>query len=242
MADSSFDIVSKYDLQEVDNAVNQAAKEIATRYDFKNVGAYVKLNGTAITMGANTPERVLAVLDVLQSKLIRRGISLKQLDTGEGVPKAGGKEYRLAGEMKEGIDKEHAKKITQLIREKYPKGVKTQIQGDEIRVSSKSRDTLQQIISMLKNVLRGAGRKTKCAAADTDPAAAHRQRFQYSFPSCFSPREMAVIVSRSTTLIRSRPAFAPSSFSYASSSSQPFQVVKRTPRPLSRFSIACHPS
>ncbi len=151
MADSSFDIVSKYDLQEVDNAVNQAAKEIATRYDFKNVGAYVKLNGTVITMGANTPERVLAVLDVLQSKLIRRGISLKQLDTGEGVPKAGGKEYRLAGEMKEGIDKEHAKKITQLIREKYPKGVKTQIQGDEIRVSSKSRDTLQQIISMLKN-------------------------------------------------------------------------------------------
>ncbi len=151
MADSSFDIVSKYDQQEVDNAVNQAAKEIVNRYDFKNVGASVTLNGESITMIANTPERTLAVWDVLQSKLIRRGISLKQVDVGEGEPKAQGKEYRLIANLKEGIDQENAKKITKLIRENAPKNVKAQIQGAEIRVSSKSRDSLQEVIALLKN-------------------------------------------------------------------------------------------
>ncbi|MBM7824902.1 uncharacterized protein YajQ (UPF0234 family) [Arcanobacterium pluranimalium] len=151
MADSSFDIVSKYDRQEVDNAVNQAAKEISQRYDFKNVGASVELSGEAITMIANSPERVLAVWDVLQSKLIRRGLSLKQVDVGDGEPKASGKEYRLVGALKEGIDQENAKKITKLIRDEGPKGVKAQIQGDEVRVSSKSRDALQDVIAMLKS-------------------------------------------------------------------------------------------
>ncbi|MFC5370575.1 YajQ family cyclic di-GMP-binding protein [Arcanobacterium bovis] len=151
MADSSFDIVSKYDRQEVDNAVNQAAKEISQRYDFKNVGASVELHGEAITMIANSPERVLAVWDVLQSKLIRRGLSLKQVDVGDGEPKASGKEYRLVGSLKEGIDQENAKKITKLIRDEGPKGVKAQIQGDEVRVSSKSRDALQDVIAMLKS-------------------------------------------------------------------------------------------
>ncbi len=151
MADSSFDIVSKYDAQEVDNAVNQTAKEISTRYDFKNVGASIELKGESITMIANTPERVLAILDVLQSKLIRRGLSLKQVDVGDGEPKASGKEYRLVGTMKAGISQENAKKITKLIRDEGPKAVKTQIQGDEVRVSSKSRDALQETIALLKN-------------------------------------------------------------------------------------------
>lgn len=150
MADSSFDIVSTYEIQEADNAVNQTAKEIATRYDFKNVGASIELKGETITMIAQTPERVLAILDVLQSKLIRRGLSLKQLDTGDNEPKASGKEYRLIGNLKQGIDQENAKKITKLIRDEGPKGVKAQIQGDEIRVSSKSRDALQEVISLLK--------------------------------------------------------------------------------------------
>ncbi|MDY5584521.1 MAG: YajQ family cyclic di-GMP-binding protein [Arcanobacterium sp.] len=150
MADSSFDIVSTYEIQEADNAVNQTAKEIATRYDFKNVGASIELKGETITMIAQTPERVLAILDVLQSKLIRRGLSLKQLDTGDNEPKASGKEYRLVGNLKQGIDQENAKKITKLIRDEGPKGVKAQIQGDEIRVSSKSRDALQEVISLLK--------------------------------------------------------------------------------------------
>lgn len=150
MADSSFDVVSKYDYQEVDNAVNQTAKEINQRYDFKNVGASIELKGEVITLAANTPERVLAILDVLQSKLIRRGLSLKQVDFGEQEPKPSGKEFRLAGSLKEGISQENAKKITKLIRDEGPKSVKTQIQGDEVRVSSKSRDDLQATIALLK--------------------------------------------------------------------------------------------
>ncbi|WP_193312881.1 YajQ family cyclic di-GMP-binding protein [Georgenia subflava] len=150
MADSSFDIVSKVDRQEVDNAVNQAAKEISQRYDFKNVGASVSLSGDVVTMAANSEERVKAVLDVLQTKLIRRGVSLKALDLGDGEPKPSGKEYRLAGSLKEGLSQESAKKITKLIRDEGPKGVKSQITGDEVRVSSKSRDDLQAVIALLK--------------------------------------------------------------------------------------------
>ena len=150
MADSSFDIVSKVDHQEVDNAVNQAAKEIAQRYDFKNVGASVTLAGETITMTANSPERVKAVLDVLQSKLIKRGVSLKSVDTGDGEPKASGKEYRLVGTLKEGLGQDVAKQITKLVRDEGPKGIKTQITGDEVRVTSKSRDDLQQVIALLK--------------------------------------------------------------------------------------------
>lgn len=151
MADSSFDVVSDYDYQEVDNAVNQTAKEIGQRYDFKNVGASIELSGESITMVANAPERVLAIWDVLQSKLIRRGLSFKQVDVGEGEPKASGKEYRLVGTLKKGIDQANAKKITKLIRDEAPKSVKAQIQGDEVRVSSKSRDDLQETIALLKN-------------------------------------------------------------------------------------------
>lgn len=149
-SDSSFDIVSKVDRQEVDNAVNQAAKEISQRYDFRNVGASVTLSGDVVTMTANSAERVQAVLDVLQTKLIRRGVSLKAVDLGEGEPKPSGKEYRLVGTLKEGLSSENAKKITKLVRDSGPKGVKTQITGDEVRVSSKNRDDLQQVIAMLK--------------------------------------------------------------------------------------------
>lgn len=147
-AESSFDVVSKVDRQEVDNALNQAAKEIAQRYDFKNVGASIAWSGEKIVMTANSEERVKAVLDVFETKLIRRGISLKSLDAGE--PKASGKEYRLEALVKEGIATDEAKKISKLIRDEGPKGVKAQIQGDELRVSAKSRDDLQAVIAMLK--------------------------------------------------------------------------------------------
>lgn len=150
MANSSFDVVSRYDAQEVDNAVNQAAKEIGQRYDFRNVDASVVLTGETITMKANSAERVLAIWDVLQTKLIRRGLSLKQVDVGDGEPKPSGKEYQLVGSLKEGISQETAKKITKLIRDEGPKSVKAQIQGDEVRVQSKSRDDLQQTIALLK--------------------------------------------------------------------------------------------
>jgi uncharacterized protein YajQ (UPF0234 family) len=150
MADSSFDIVSKVDRQEVDNALNQAAKEISQRYDFKGVGASISWSGDTILMVANSAERVKAVLDVFQSKLIKRGVSLKAIDTGEGEPQPSGKEYRLPATLKEGLSSENAKKITKLIRDEGPKGVKTQITGDEVRVTSKSRDELQTVIAMLK--------------------------------------------------------------------------------------------
>ena len=148
-SESSFDVVSKVDRQEVDNALNQAAKEISQRYDFKNVGASIAWSGEErVLMTANSEERVKAVLDVFESKLVRRGISLKSLDAGE--PKASGKEYRLEAGIKEGIAGEDAKKITKLIRDEGPKGVKATITGDEVRVSSKSRDDLQTVIALLK--------------------------------------------------------------------------------------------
>jgi uncharacterized protein YajQ (UPF0234 family) len=100
-------------------------------------------------MKASSEERVKAVLDVFQSKLIKRGISLKSLDDGE--PFASGKEYRIEATLKNGIDQENAKKISKLIREEGPKSVKSQIQGDELRVQSKSRDDLQEVIALLKS-------------------------------------------------------------------------------------------
>lgn len=150
MADSSFDIVSKIDAQEVDNAVNQTRKEVANRYDFRGVGASVEQAGETIVVEANTAERVMAVVDVLQSKLVRRGVSLKVLDLKEREPQVSGKIYRLVIPLREGIDQATAKKVTKLIRDEGPKGVRTQIQGDEIRVSSKSRNDLQTVIALVK--------------------------------------------------------------------------------------------
>ena len=102
----------------------------------------------AITITSSTEERVKAAVDVFKEKLIRRDISMKAFDTGE--PQASGKTYKVSGNIKQGIDSDNAKKITKLIRDDGPKGVKTQIQGDEIRVSSKKRDDLQAVIAMLK--------------------------------------------------------------------------------------------
>jgi cyclic-di-GMP-binding protein len=148
MADATFDIVSKVDKMEVDNALHQAQKEIAQRYDFKNIGAEVDWSGEKLLLKANAEERVKAVLEVLESKLIKRGISLRSLDAGE--PYASGKEYRIDATLKQGIAQDAAKKITKLIRDEAPKGVKAQIQGDEVRVSSKSRDDLQSTMALLK--------------------------------------------------------------------------------------------
>jgi uncharacterized protein YajQ (UPF0234 family) len=148
LADSSFDIVSKIDHQEVDNALNQTAKEVAHRFDFKGVGAGIAWSGESIEIKANSEERAGAVLDVFKEKLIKRGVSLKVLDAGE--PKLSGKEYRLGIGLKEGISQDDAKKISKLIRDEGPKGVRAQIQGDELRVSSKKKDDLQEVISLLK--------------------------------------------------------------------------------------------
>ncbi|WP_405899343.1 YajQ family cyclic di-GMP-binding protein [Streptomyces sp. NBC_00727] len=148
MADSSFDIVSKVERQEVDNALNQAAKEISTRYDFKGTDASIAWSGEKILMEANGEERVKAILDIFQSKLIKRGISLKSLDAGE--PQLSGKEYKLFASIQEGISQENAKKVAKIIRDEGPKGVKAQVQGEELRVTSKSRDDLQAVQALLK--------------------------------------------------------------------------------------------
>ncbi|MDJ0316952.1 MULTISPECIES: YajQ family cyclic di-GMP-binding protein [Arthrobacter] len=147
-SESTFDVVSKVDKQEVANALHQTQKEVAQRYDFKNIGAEIDFSGEKVLLKANSEERVLAVMDVFESKLIKRGISLKSLEAGE--PFASGKEYRLEAEIKEGIAQDVAKKINKLIRDEGPKGVKSTIQGDELRVSSKSRDDLQEVMSMLR--------------------------------------------------------------------------------------------
>ena len=148
-SESSFDIVSEFDRQEVDNAVNQAAKELGTRYDFRGTDASVQWKGEdAIEIAADSEDRVRAALDVFVEKLVRRGLSMKAFEAGEPMPS--GKGYRLVGTLRQGIDKENAKKITKLLRDEGPKGVKAQIQGDDIRVSSKKRDDLQECISLLK--------------------------------------------------------------------------------------------
>ncbi len=149
MADSSFDVVSKVDRQEVDNALNQAAKELSQRYDFRGTGAKIDWSGTeTIVLTADSEDRVKAALDVFKEKLIRRDISLKAYDAGD--PVAGGKTFRISGTLVEGISSENAKKIAKIIRDEGPKGVKAQIQGDELRVSSKKRDDLQAVIALLK--------------------------------------------------------------------------------------------
>jgi uncharacterized protein YajQ (UPF0234 family) len=148
MADPTFDIVSKVDKMEADNALHQAQKEIAQRYDFKNVGAEVDWSGEKLLLKASSEDRVKAVLEVLEAKFIKRGISLRSLDTGE--PYASGKEYRIDVSLKNGISSEDAKKVSKLIRDEGPKGVKAQIQGDELRVTSKSRDDLQSTMALLR--------------------------------------------------------------------------------------------
>ena len=149
MADSSFDIVSKIDRQEADNALNQAQREIATRYDFKNTGATIDWSGEwGIEITANAEERALAILDVFKEKLIKRNISLKSLDADD--PRQSGKDTKISSTLGEGISTEQAKKLSKLIRDEGPKGIKVQIQGDELRVTSKKRDDLQAVIALVK--------------------------------------------------------------------------------------------
>jgi len=149
MADSSFDIVSKIDHQEVDNALNQAQKEVSQRYDFRGTGAKISWSGnTAVAIEASADDRARAVLEVFKEKLVKRGQSMKILDASE--PRQSGQVSKIEVALKEGISQEQAKKVGKLIRDEGPKGVKVQVQGDELRVSSKSRDDLQAVIALVK--------------------------------------------------------------------------------------------
>ena len=150
MADSSFDIVSKVDRQEADNALNQAAKELAQRFDFKNTGTTIEWKGElGVEITSGTEERAKAALEVFKEKIVKRGLSLKSFDAGEA--RASGKEYKINGTFKAGISSGQAKKLAKLIRDEGPKSVKTQVMGEELRVTSKSRDDLQAVQALVRD-------------------------------------------------------------------------------------------
>ena len=148
MATASFDIVSKVDRQEVDNAVNQTAKELSQRFDFRGTGAEIASAGEGVTIAAETEPRALAALDVFKEKLVRRGVSLKALDVGE--PRVSGKKSKIECKIVEGIVADKAKAIGKKIRDEGPKGIQFQVQGDQLRVTGKSKDDLQAVIALLK--------------------------------------------------------------------------------------------
>jgi uncharacterized protein YajQ (UPF0234 family) len=149
VADPSFDVVSKVDRQEVDNALNQASKELGTRFDFRGTGTTISWAGEeAITIESETEERALAAVEVFKEKLIKRGISLKAFEAGE--PALSGKIYKISGKILQGIASDKAKQIAKFIRDEGPKGVQAQIQGDQLRVSGKKKDQLQEVIALLK--------------------------------------------------------------------------------------------
>ena len=150
MADPSFDIVSKVDHQEVDNALNQAAKEIANRYDFKDTGSSIVWSGEKVEIKSSSEQRVKAVLEVFQEKLVKRGVPLKALQHGE-PQQAGGNTARLVVEINQGIADDKAKAIAKKIKADGPKGIQAQIQDDQLRVSGKKKDDLQAVIALLKD-------------------------------------------------------------------------------------------
>jgi cyclic-di-GMP-binding protein len=150
MADASFDIVSKVDHQEADNALQQAAKELSQRFDFRGTDASIVWAGEdGVTITAGTEERCKAAIEVFREKLVKRGISLKSLEIGE--PAASGKTFKVTGKIVEGIASDKAKAISKKIRDEGPKGVQAQIQGDQLRVTGKKRDDLQAVIALLKD-------------------------------------------------------------------------------------------
>jgi cyclic-di-GMP-binding protein len=150
MADASFDVVSKVDHQEVDNALNQTAKEVGQRFDFKGTGASITWSGEDnVVITANSDDRVKAVLDVFKERLVKRQVSLKALDHGDPAP-AAGNTSRLPVAIRQGIDADKARSIVKKIKTEGPKGVHVAVQGDSVRVSSKKRDDLQTVIGMLR--------------------------------------------------------------------------------------------
>ncbi|MEX2547243.1 MAG: YajQ family cyclic di-GMP-binding protein [Chloroflexota bacterium] len=149
----SFDVVSDFDQQELVNALDQARREIGTRYDFKGAKAELELGKAEIILRADTESRARAMRDLFESKAIRRGLSLKIFDWGE-IEEAGGNTVRQQIGLRRGLPEDLAKKISKLLRDEFPKA-KSQIQGDAVRVSSKSKDELQKVISRLRQESEG---------------------------------------------------------------------------------------
>lgn len=148
--DSSFDVVSDFDTAEMTNAVDQAQRELGQRYDFKGTVAAIEFGDgkNSLNLIGESKNQLDAILDMIQGKLVKRGVSLKVLDTSK-EPVQGGKEMRWNLSFRRGLDQDKAKQITKIIRDSYPK-VKAQIQGDSVRVTSASKDDLQGVIAKLK--------------------------------------------------------------------------------------------
>lgn len=145
----SFDVVSEVDRQELKNAVDQAQREIGQRYDFKNTDSSIEQNELVLTLKTSSEDRLRALRTVLEERLVKRGVSLRRLDWGKIEP-ASGESVRQVVSVKVGITSEKAREINKLVREKGPKGISTQTQGETVRVSGKKRDDLQDTITLLK--------------------------------------------------------------------------------------------
>lgn len=145
----SFDVVSEVDRQELKNAVDQAQREIGQRYDFKNTDSSIEQNELVLTLKTSSEDRLRALRTVLEERLVKRGVSLRGLDWGKIEP-ATGESVRQVVSVKVGITSEKAREINKLVKEKGPKGISTQTQGETVRVSGKKRDDLQDTITLLK--------------------------------------------------------------------------------------------
>ncbi len=146
---SSFDVVSEVDRQEVRNAVDQAQREIGTRFDFKNTNSSIEQNELAFTLRSVSEDRLTALRQVLEEKLVKRGVSLKGLDYDE-VQEATQNTVRQIANLTVGISSDKAREINRLIKEKGPKGISSQTQGETVRVNGKKRDDLQATIALIK--------------------------------------------------------------------------------------------
>lgn len=147
----SFDVVSQIDMQEVRNAVDQASREVANRFDFKDTNSTIDLDDKSMTMTLESAsqDRIVAFRQVLEEKIVKRKISMKAIDFGDVEDAAGGR-ARLAASLKAGIPSDMAKKINTHIKDMKVKGIQSQTQGDQVRVSGKKRDALQGVITSLK--------------------------------------------------------------------------------------------
>ena len=145
----TFDVVSQVDMQEVRNAVDQAQRELSTRFDFKGTESSVELHENEMRLHSATEDRLKAVVQVLEEKLVKRKVSLKALDHGK-IEEASKGAARQTITLKAGLSSDNAKAINRWIKDKGPKGVSSQTQGDQVRVSAKKRDDLQAVIAGLK--------------------------------------------------------------------------------------------
>lgn len=148
--DVSFDVVSEFDVQELRNALDQVRREVAQRYDFKGATVELEQGADELTLLTDTEFRATAIKDLIESKAVRRNLSLKIFDWGKVEP-AGGKAVRQRIGLRRGLPEDLAKRLSRLIRDEFPK-VKSQIQGDAIRVSAKSKDDLQRVISRFREL------------------------------------------------------------------------------------------